>query len=1570
MESAYATKSDEKKATHAAGSTPEPAALRSDAGATAGMPVFLQRSPLMQQQEEEVQIPEVSEQPEEDALQPQIQLKCEDCETEEAEEEPAAQLSPKINQPEDPYEREADAIAEQVTTISSRQELSPTPQIQLQPLAASITPLVQRQTDFVQTKCSACEAEKTEEESPTLQRKSSNADYQESEHRSPHHNLGSRLQESKGSGDHLDDSARSQMESAFGTDLSHVRVHTDDTAVQLNQDLHARAFTHQSDIYFNSGQYSPSSPDGKQLLAHELTHTIQQRGTQENLGVGQSAFIQRDTDCETTEGGSEEQAAEAETATDTGECSENNPSAEQPPEGTEEPATEETPTEVNTAEGAPVDERQANAPPPDQDAPESESGITEAGEQTEELPQDPCAVRAEAGLGETEMGTGAAAGSVAAETPLQTAVLLEDPSGSGELSLEEGQASEENSFLADALSNETTNLPSEGKDEAASPEVAAERDQVTVSAEEALASLEQTSTDTASMTRAVQFEASATEDAAVNQELQNNRQSSSSIASSFLNNAGQQLNSFIGYGTAAANTLRLNTEQKQAELQANIEQHQVNTQSLMAQLRAIAQIHAQTATQQIEAKHLETLLLIESQATAAQTEITLTYEEQVQQLEQVHTDQLDILDQVYTTGHADIIQIGHDKGRQARSQAREHEQAYREARNTPADVQDKVQNRKKDGFWDGYLTYNRYMARADAAKEVGKQQQEGFEQQATSKADHMMCGKSRDIATTQAIADQGLQSLTCGRDNALDAIEAQRQSAVSMAEQAQQKALSTVQSSLQATLKQFDEREAGQLQLLQDYGVRQELAIERDSERAVGAVLQGVNDAALNILQYLSQFREQVENAEAPAPKDFPVQLAPAEAQLFSSFIGAHASLDQALNQAQTSLEAAQDQALGALTQVYQGGADDALLLSDSFEQATQDLVTGTMTGYDQILTTFDDGIEAELDNSTAVLEGVVSGTIGVFEQISTGVEGTFQEVATQMEQGMQQSLDEDLDHKICVQAEKAAADVHPWWKTALKVLLIIVVIVVVAIVLGPAIIGAVGAAATALAGSLGAGAALAGTIGAWLGPIVGGAIVGAIAGATIQVGSNAIYGKQWDEGLKEAVIAGAIGGALGGLGGQFAQILVGRFASTAFSRFAMQFGTEGAFDVVGGILGDLAAGNPITLEGVILGLAIGGAVQISMGGLGGLASRSRPARTGTQAAGADSFVTRLAQGKLGRAAERITDFQGRAMGLGERVGAMAGGVGSKAPSVDATRSAIADARLRTERGEVFPIRGGQEPDNWRPRQMDAESNRPENSEASRSEPTTESTSAMEGPPKGRATHVDEPEIEPGVVAIGKAHDGHDIKVLQDGRIVRCSDCATVRTEYAAELADPKNRAIRDQLDSIESDPSLSPAEKIKLATDLEQQLANVRRQTTQLAESNRRFENFRRSVDPKDIKGAPAVEGGGTTGHARSKHGVSTSEQATILNNPEIIFSGRNKNGRDVDIYYKDGSVVITVAGDKTSVITSYGAIAKKGGSSPLTPDKWAGDPSYVEVRINSSNEVIYPNETRFRLGDWPHID
>ena len=86
------------------------------------------------------------------------------------------------------------------------------------------------------------------------------------------------LDSSKGSGTAMDKNTRREMESGFGSDFGKVNIHTDSKAIKMSEELGAQAFTHGNDIYFNNGKYNTDSKAGKHLLAHELTHTIQQTG--------------------------------------------------------------------------------------------------------------------------------------------------------------------------------------------------------------------------------------------------------------------------------------------------------------------------------------------------------------------------------------------------------------------------------------------------------------------------------------------------------------------------------------------------------------------------------------------------------------------------------------------------------------------------------------------------------------------------------------------------------------------------------------------------------------------------------------------------------------------------------------------------------------------------------------------------------------------------------------------------------------------------------------------------------------------------------------------------------------------------------------------------------------------------------------------------------------------------------------------------------------------------------------------------------------------------------------------
>jgi hypothetical protein len=118
---------------------------------------------------------------------------------------------------------------------------------------------------FVQRKCAECEQEEH------LQRKENAGGRPTVSERTDQ-----AIRSSSGEGAGMDGATQSFMSSRMGQDFSNVKIHTDREAVRMNRELSAKAFTVGRDIYFNEGEYQPSSHAGQHLLAHELAHTVQQ----------------------------------------------------------------------------------------------------------------------------------------------------------------------------------------------------------------------------------------------------------------------------------------------------------------------------------------------------------------------------------------------------------------------------------------------------------------------------------------------------------------------------------------------------------------------------------------------------------------------------------------------------------------------------------------------------------------------------------------------------------------------------------------------------------------------------------------------------------------------------------------------------------------------------------------------------------------------------------------------------------------------------------------------------------------------------------------------------------------------------------------------------------------------------------------------------------------------------------------------------------------------------------------------------------------------------------------------
>ncbi|MFW6063009.1 MAG: DUF4157 domain-containing protein [Chloroflexota bacterium] len=181
----------------------------------------------------------------------------------------------------DRYEQEADAVA---SKIVERLQAPTAPQtknrdvqrqaqedevLQAKPLSSTISRLRRREAEEVGLQMQRREADEEELQAKAapIGREGGAVDAATEQS----------IRQARGNGQRMPTSVRRSMERAFGADFGNVRVHTGSQSDRLNRAISARAFTTGSDIFFRQGAYDPHSRSGQQLLAHELTHVVQQR---------------------------------------------------------------------------------------------------------------------------------------------------------------------------------------------------------------------------------------------------------------------------------------------------------------------------------------------------------------------------------------------------------------------------------------------------------------------------------------------------------------------------------------------------------------------------------------------------------------------------------------------------------------------------------------------------------------------------------------------------------------------------------------------------------------------------------------------------------------------------------------------------------------------------------------------------------------------------------------------------------------------------------------------------------------------------------------------------------------------------------------------------------------------------------------------------------------------------------------------------------------------------------------------------------------------------------------------
>ncbi|KAB8140676.1 DUF4157 domain-containing protein [Chloroflexia bacterium SDU3-3] len=1304
-----------------------------------------------------------------------------------------------------------------------------------------------------------------------------------------------------GGGAPLPASEQAFFERKMGHDFSKIRIHSDQNAADASKDLSARAFTVGNSIAFAPGEYQPGSAEGRKLLAHELTHTIQQTG-----GVATKRIQRKTPDHagETAAPAAEQPAPGQPAAEGSAQAAEGAAQAQGNPPGAEvkakadtsrrtSPAAEEAgageplaQSVQKAAEGGPrqalqeqaqklggqmlsADAKQpaADAKQPAADAKQpapAQDGMAEA--QAAQVQAGEKAAAAGAELASAQEATAKLAGQPAELAPLDIESVMKQAGLKPKRHDADGPD-------ASVFRKESGPPPSDGTG-----------DEQEVDPAELQAQIEQM------------------------------RSQCQGMVSGFMANATGRVQGALALGQTAAAQIQGPVASAQATIQAGVQEQCAVLSAQFAQARAQAQSAAATNRAQVEAKYAASVASIQANLTKTTQQIDTRYQQSMQRVQQLEQTQVQVLNQSYAKADKDYRATGVQVGQEAVGIGNQMAAEY---------LSHKIN--RDDSLLDGDLTDRRCEARAKAAREVSSQYQPGLVDAANKQADEAQKGKPRDLSTLSGIKTQALTTLQQQQQALLQQARAAADAAKQQAMQAKTQFLQSITQSLSSTMQTLQSQEASQLQGLRSMGQQQSMAIGQAGQGIIAGLQRSVKQAVGGLQESIGGVSGALAGVQVPDPEAVGNKLAEAMGQIDSGIASLQAQVQQSVANAQQQLTQQSAQVVQGLATAAQQGAAAATQLVAQMTSGLTQLQSGAQNAFGEIEKSFTTQSSQIQKSAADGFDQVLKGTEQSFQQVNQNISTAFAQATPALQEGLRGALN-DMRAKIREEADKAADQEQPRWKGILKIVLIIAVIVVVALVVGPFVIGAVGAAA----GALGASAAAAGAIGA----IVGGAIVGAGSSAVIQMGNNLIDGKPLMEGVVQAAIVGAIGGALGGVGGLAGDALAGTLTST-FGKAALKFGVDMVADTVGNVLGSLATGQPITLGDLVSGLAMSGGMSLITNGLT----------------------------KMGKFGKGIEGIQQRSMGTGDSVGSAIGAkVGAAmdisvpkvstpqvdapsaaphvdAPKVDAPPAPQVDApkvdtpapHAETPKVDAPKVDAPPAPQVDAPKvdtpapqaaapqvdapkvdapaphvetpkvdapkvdappapQVDApkvDTPAPHNetpqvdapkvdappapqvdapkvdtpathaetpkvdapkadtptapktdtpaphTEAPKADaPKTDSPAPKVEEPEATApkldepsssTHYDQPEIEPGVVAKQELDGGHQVKVLKDGRIIRCSTCSEIRTQYAAELlADPK---LRTELDAIAK--IADPTAKAKASAELAARLEAVRVEAT-----------------------------------------------------------------------------------------------------------------------------------------------
>jgi hypothetical protein len=1318
-------------------------------------------------------------------------------------------------------------------------------------------------------------------------------------------NIEDTIKSKKGSGEELADNVKEPMETAFDANFSGVKVHTDGESDQLNKSLNSRAFATGQDIFFSQGAYNPGSRDGQELLAHELTHVVQQNG--------KSSVQRLCTECEKEKTQEQIQGKEIdESKIVPSQDNELNNNSNSQTENTTDVTNQNSDHPVNTDDTENIkndpqnnnnqlktqketDNKQENSnniqpnnndlengnviqnQEQDQKNPKNEPNLEEAKTANNEANQAIQEIKkSEAPTKEGEEKDQ----QVVDEKEKSQETNNQKGDTQGESSKEQGSTEGENQTeqQTETIANKSQEAQTEvsqtqeeiNQSESNSQNLKSQQISFTPPVIKPTFATNKAGIDHINPTEVMgdvgngmilyqtddpQTSLAAAEQGIVVQQIPENKIAQSMEAeqrqaelamSNFMASGGERMAQVSAMGGIIAPKISTSLNQQKAEIDTAIAQNQGIINNAIAQAKNQVQTQAASAREQIATQYNSSIQGIQTSTNAARQKLIQEYQKSTQQLNDLGLKSRQDVDQSFKTGNtkfreAGTIVAGNVDGIVANKQAAFSQQSPPEPGN--------VVTKFLESFDRDTYVQNWRKAKTDAANEAGIKFKTGLINNANQKADELGNSKGQvNDGISQLITNKSSE-LEVKYNSALNDLNQSEQQALTIASQTRDGQIQGLDQNLNGTMASLDQMQASQLSQVQNLGQQQKLGIDTQGQQSIASLQQSVAQGTTNLELAYQEFAQQAQGIKTPNLQTINQVIIEAETQLNQIENSTQIALETGINNSTQGLQQQTAQSINSINNIGQQASSQGAEIAQEFATSTTEMVGSATNIFSQLTEGHTSMVQARVDQTVSEFSQLVDNLKQQIQGVITNLDGKLDESATQLQAGLRGSLqgsdqNPSLVESIDKAAEDAAAKVQPAWKSVLKVVIDIVITVAVTV------------AIAALAAS-----------GVGLGAAIGLAfLIGAAGGVLKQAANDMIDGKMssWQDYAMQAGIGG-VTGVVELIGIKGADKALKAITNTV-GKYAAKYAIETATDTVIDVGTRVASGEQFSLQ--MLGSSVASSLlsnvggDLLKGGFGKLGKKLDKVDNKLIKNGAEFLTDTIADTAIDVAdntlikgeefsLEMLRESAGTSAlsnlverGANKLYGDKLRSLGHDKSKVDNTTSKPKDTKDNIPKvdNKTSKPKDLTDNDDHRNKQLTPErkaeleqklENRNLNKEEwkeldrdrriseKQNQNNTESSTPKKTNQDGNeiTQHQDKPEIEPGVVAKEKTADGHEIKILKDGRIVKCSTCGEIRNQNL-ELFKRRPR-LEERLAEIEK--ISDPQEKSKKAKAFDIELAQIK---------------------------------------------------------------------------------------------------------------------------------------------------